>query len=206
MRRNQAFYQSTTSLSPPKRNNLTVIPEQCQEKKQRMNLTYRSISGFEMKIADAKTRNNTICDKTQEEKTKKLQMFPNPGDIEKHVERVYYNSQSKLSNRKGSCDGCITGVREHTHPFDKPFSSTLFKIKPISTKHRLLRKKGKPSEFASLASQKQSAAMTRTCSALTFSSTQKNNRLMASTATRFNQGGSKLSTDRYRHNSVSPDI
>ena len=43
------------------------------------------------------------------------------------------------SLRLNSCEMCTKGTREHNHP-ERPLASTLFKIKPIACKHRLLRK------------------------------------------------------------------
>ena len=43
------------------------------------------------------------------------------------------------SFRLNSCEMCTKGTREHNHP-ERPLASTLFKIKPITSKHRLLRK------------------------------------------------------------------
>jgi len=56
-----------------------------------------------------------------------------------------YNSDKKPKKKQDksgmfNCEMCTNGTREHNHP-EKPLSSTLFKIKPIACKHRLLRKK-----------------------------------------------------------------
>ena len=68
--------------------------------------------------------------------------FKQPGDLEAHVKRLcnHQRNFSEQFKRHNSCESCIHGPTEHAHEY-KPLSKKLLKIKPISCKSNLLKKR-----------------------------------------------------------------
>lgn len=128
-----------------------------------MKHTMRTLTSFDLKLQEARERlsmsppqnpdgtlvgEGVLIDENGELVQKPVVTFRSQEHFQEHVERLY-NSDKKQQHkgqnysRMNSCEMCMSGTREHNHP-EKPFSSTLFKIKPIGCKHRLLNKKFVP--------------------------------------------------------------
>ena len=89
---------------------------------------YKSL---DLRIQEAAKANIAIDDEASEPKH-----FQSASHLEEHVRRVH-NVYSTTSPRQERCESCLSGEREHVN--EKSLSKTLYKIKSISTKSRLLK-------------------------------------------------------------------